>query len=196
MAGMRNAAKAELPGVPDSHRPRSMPNTPPGSRPDPMMREVNRLLAQLEQTAPRLEASTLERAREAPQQPSQIQVRTHFAGVAASIPTRGSVPALWAGVFLGIALGAMMTQWPYPRECGLQLLGYLGAVATVLIAGAGIAFDSWRLRNAPAHVLSLILIFWAIVLAAEQVLPRIGYAEYQASWRCAQLPAADSTSPR
>ena len=174
--------------MPESHQPRSMPNTPPGSRPDPMMREVNRLLAQLEQTAPRLER--------APETPPPRQVPPKSAEIATSTPKRGRVAALWSGVFLVIALGVMMTQWPYPKDCGLHLAGYFGAVATVLLAGAGIAFDSWRLRNGPAHVLSLILIFWAMVLAAEQVLPRIGYAEYQASWRCAQLPAADSTSPR
>jgi hypothetical protein len=87
-------------------------------------------------------------------------------------------------VLLGIALGAMMTQWPYPYQCDLPLLGYLGAVATVLVVGAALAFDSWRLRSGPAHVLSLILVFWGIVLAAEQVLPRIGYAADLASWRC------------
>jgi len=146
-----------------------------------MMREVNRLLAQLEQTAPRLEAATLERPREAPPpRPSA----TKYAEVATSTPKRGRVAALWSGVFLAVALGVMMTQWPYPKDCGLHLLGYLGAVATVLFAGAGVAFDSWRLRNGLAHVLSLILIFWAMVLAAEEVLPRIGYSADQATWRC------------
>jgi hypothetical protein len=93
---------------------------------------------------------------------------------------------------LGFALGAMMTQWPYRSDCGLHLLGYLGAVATVLFAGAGIAFDSWRLRQGLAHVLSLLLIFWGIVLAAEQVLPRIGYAADRASWLCAAVPPGEA----
>jgi hypothetical protein len=97
-------------------------------------------------------------------------------------------------MFLAVALGVMMTQWPYLKDCGLHLLGYLGAVATVLVAGAAIAFDSWRLRNGLIHVLSLLLIFWAIVLAAEQVLPRIGYAAHQASWQCTE--AAEPTPPR
>jgi hypothetical protein len=91
-------------------------------------------------------------------------------------------------MFLAIALGVMMTQWPYPTDCGVHLLSYLGAVATVLFAGAGVAFNSWRLRSGLAHVLSLILIFWAMVLAAEQVLPRIGYSADQASWRCFNDP--------
>jgi hypothetical protein len=37
--------------------------------------------------------------------------------------------------------------------------------------------DTWR----PC---SLILGFWGVVLAAEQVLPRIGYAEEEATWMC------------
>jgi len=36
----------------------------------------------------------------------------------------------------------------------------------------------------PAHVVSLGLIVWGLVLAAQQVLPRIGYAAASASWRC------------
>jgi hypothetical protein len=33
-------------------------------------------------------------------------------------------------------------------------------------------------------MLSFILLFWGIVLAAEQLLPRIGYAAVTAGWRC------------
>jgi hypothetical protein len=40
------------------------------------------------------------------------------------------------------------------------------------------------MRGGAPHVLSLILVFWGIVLAAEQVLPRIGYAAERATWRC------------
>ena len=45
---------------------------------------------------------------------------------------------------------------------------------------AWIAFVSWRLRRGVAHVLGLILFFWGTVLAAEQLLPRIGYAVVEA----------------
>jgi hypothetical protein len=59
----------------------------------------------------------------------------------------------------------------------------------VLLTAAWIAFASWKLRNGITHILALILYFWGIVLAAEQVLPRIGYAAGLASWRCpAELP--------
>jgi hypothetical protein len=99
-------------------------------------------------------------------------------------PTRRDRVALWARVFLGTVFGGVMTQWPYPHGCGLPLLGYLGAVAMVLVTGAWIAVASWRLRNGVAHILALVILFWGIVLAAEQVLPRVGYAAERASWRC------------
>jgi hypothetical protein len=42
----------------------------------------------------------------------------------------------------------------------------------VILTGARIAFASWKLRSGLVHILSLILIFWGIVLAAGQLLPR------------------------
>ena len=110
--------------------------------------------------------------------------RSSAAAPPAATRSRGELAALWGRLLLGTALGVLMTQWPYPHGCGLPLLGYLGAVSIVLLAAAWIAFASWRLRSGVAHVLSLILFFWGTVLAAEQFLPRIGYAEDEASWHC------------
>ena len=104
------------------------------------------------------------------------------------------IAALWARVLLGAALGGSMTQWPYRHECDLRLLAYLGAVLAVLLAGGWIALASWKLRSSVTHVLSLVLFFWGLVLAAEQVLPRIGYAADRESWRCSgRLVARPST---
>jgi heme A synthase len=100
-------------------------------------------------------------------------------------------------MLLGAALGGVMTQWPYPQSCGWPLVGYLGAVGTVILSGAWIAFASWKLRSGLVHILSLILIFWGIVLAAEQLLPRIGYAADRASWACPPelFPQPQTTRP-
>jgi hypothetical protein len=87
-------------------------------------------------------------------------------------------------MLLGVTLGGAMTQWPYPHGCGWPLLGYLGAVVVVMLAGGWTAVASWKLRSGVVHVLSLILFFWGIVLAAEQVLPRVGYAADRASLVC------------
>jgi hypothetical protein len=90
----------------------------------------------------------------------------------------------------------MMTQWPYSQTCGWPLAGYFGAVVTVILAGAWVGFASWKLRTGLVHILSLILIFWGIVLAAEQVLPRIGYAADRASWACAPELSSQPQMPR
>ena len=102
---------------------------------------------------------------------------------------RWGVAALWGRVILAVVLGVAMLLWPYPHACGWALLGYFGAVAAVLLAGAWIAFASWRMRNGITHLVSLVLFYWGLVLAAEQALPRIGYAAYPAAWLCPIPPS-------
>jgi hypothetical protein len=156
-----------------------MPKTPTGPRPDPMTREVDRLLAQLARAGagPERENGAL---------PLTSSGKRRFVGVARSTepPTQADLVGLWARLVLGVALGVVMTQWPYPHGCDLPLAGYLSATAMVVVAGGWIALSSWRMRSGVPHVLSLMLVFWGIVLIAEQLLPRIGYAAEQATWRC------------
>ena len=148
-----------------------------------MAREVDRLLARLSHSGPALSAEPQSaRAASTPTTGARRRParRAHTSGSAA----RGESLALWARLLLGITLGGAITQWPYPRGCGLPLLGYLGAVLAVLVAGGWIAAVAWRRRNPVVHVLALVLLLWGLVLAAERVLPRIGYAAEQAGWRC------------
>jgi hypothetical protein len=78
--------------------------------------------------------------------------------------------------------------WPYSARCGAGLLAYLGAVAVVIAAGWWSAFWTWRHRAAKGHVLALLLILWGLVLAAVEVLPRVGYArpdtDHPPTWMC------------
>lgn len=90
----------------------------------------------------------------------------------------------WLRLILGLALGAAMTQWPYVHGCGLPLFGYLAAVAAVLAAASWSAVSSWRTRSGLAHTLALVLFCWALVLAAREALPRIGYAREASAWTC------------
>jgi hypothetical protein len=184
--------KCRFGGIPETPRiladPDSMPKTPSDRQPEPMAREVDHLLAQLANVGSRPARDF--GPRNSTPAPRQVS-RAKSPGVAPLIgpATRGDLVALWARALLGIALGGLMTQWPYPNGCGLPLLGYLAAILTVLLTAAWIAFASWKLRNGITHVLALVLYFWGIVLAAEQVLPRIGYAADLANWRCsAELP--------
>ena len=181
-----------------------MSKTPPGQRPDPMEREVDRLLAQLAQVGgppghDRSEARESASASSVTPRPMAVGAAGPAAGAKRADrrrgerrrgdrrrgdPKRGDLLGLWGRVLLGLVLGAAMTQWPYPHACGWALLGYSAAVAAVVLAGAWIAFASWKLRRGFPHVLSLLLIYWGLVLAAELLLPRIGYAAEQAAWRC------------
>lgn len=176
-----------LGGLPETPRiladPDPMPKTPRDGQPEPMAREVDRLLAQLANLGS--QPAREQGPRGGAPAPHPV-TRPRSPGVAPSIatPSRGDLVALWARVLLGAALGGLMTQWPYPYGCGLPLLGYLGAILTVLLTGSWIALASWKLRSGVTHILSLILFFWGMVLAAEQLLPRIGYAADRASWRC------------
>lgn len=153
------------------------------------MREVNRLLAQLDHSSPRTDREPAHASGSdggsAVSHPRRTARPRVVVGTAhAEPPTRLDAAALWARMLLAIGLGTAMTQWPYVHGCGWPLAGYLGAVGMVLIAGAGLAFDSWRLRSGVIHVLALLLAFWAVVLVAEQALPRVGYAAESAAWSC------------
>ena len=89
---------------------------------------------------------------------------------------------------LSVAVGVGILWWPYPARCGLGLVLYLGAVAAVIAGGVWSAVWTWHHRTARAHMLSLLLILWGLVLAAADVLPRAGYATptvaHPATWAC------------
>ena len=92
-------------------------------------------------------------------------------------------------LLLATALGVGILFWPYEARCGIGLAGYLFAVSGVVLGGVWSAVWSWRHRSGRAHVLSLLLALWGIVLAAQEILPRVGYANPAAAgkpvtWTC------------
>ena len=103
---------------------------------------------------------------------------------------RRSVALTWFWVALAVALGVALAIWPYERACGLQLFFYLGAVGVTALAALLGALASWSHRRAVAHVLSLLVLTWAAVAAAREVLPRTGYAAAARTWMCTATPAA------
>ncbi len=160
-----------------------MSASPQPSWNDPLSREVDQLLASLGSSGPRRASRS---AVPGETEPAAPMVRPRLAPVVSSADAPGPWPvaALWARVSLGAALGAGMLLWPYTHRCGWPLGGYLTAVFMVLLSGAWVALVAWKARHAVAHVLALLLVFWGITLAAEQILPRIGYAAVPASWLC------------
>ena len=109
------------------------------------------------------------------------------ADVAAQRESTRTWPALLR-LALAAALGIGILFWPYPSRCGVGLVGYLAAVTAVTIGGLWSSVWTWRHRTARAHVLSLLLVLWGLVLAAVEVLPHAGYAKPDparpAGWGC------------
>jgi len=135
---------------------------------DKEMRDVDRLLAKLPYADP-------------PGAGSEATLRK---AAAARPPAGPTVAGTWAKVALGLLIGIGMTQWPYTHGCGLKLIFYLIGVAAVIAAGFWSSVSSWRRRLGVAHVLSQGLIIWGLVLAAREILPRVGYATASATWWC------------
>jgi hypothetical protein len=132
--------------------------------------------------------------------PGRSTVRPAYSASTVASPVREPTitPRAWVGVWgrvlLGLALGVMMAGWPYMRSCGFPLLGYLGAVITVVLTGLWAAAAAWRHRIGLAHVVALVVVLYGLTLTAAELLPRAGYAVDHASWWCADS-GADSMGP-
>jgi hypothetical protein len=109
------------------------------------------------------------------------------AQVAADRAATASWPAIMR-LMLSVALGLGMLFWPYGNRCGIGLAGYLIAVAAVLGSGVWSAIWTWRHRTGRAHVLSILLIVWGLVLGTTEILPRVGYAKQALPWSCGPIP--------
>ncbi|MFI5232389.1 MAG: hypothetical protein ACHQSE_07745 [Gemmatimonadales bacterium] len=115
------------------------------------------------------------------------------APASASAPVASGRPetstfGVMARLALACVLGVAIMFWPYGAKCGFGLAAYLASVTTLVVAGVWSSIWTWKHRAAKAHTVSLLLITWGIVLAAADVLPRVGYAKptanHPASWTC------------
>ena len=95
---------------------------------------------------------------------------------------------VFARLTLSVLLGVAMLFWPYAARCGIGLAAYLGATAAVVGGGVWSSVWTWRHRAGRAHTLALLIVVWGLVLAAIEVLPRVGYAtptpDHPAVWSC------------
>lgn len=156
----------------------------PGREPDPMSGVVDRLLAQL----PGLQGEP-PAPRSAPRQTGIPGPTTYQFIPAAPEDLLGP----WARLLLGLALGTMIAWWPYERSCGFPLIGYLGAILTIMLAGLWAAVSSWRYRASLAHIVSLVLVLYGIMLGAAELLPRTGYAVDHATWQCEETASPSNS---
>jgi len=146
------------------------------------MAEVDRLLKKLPYGEPTPSVGSAPTVRNTPA----------VAPPGADLTAAGQWLGTWARVVLGLLIGIGMTQWPYTHGCGLRLIFYLLGVAAVIAAGTWSGISSWKRRLGVAHVLSQGLIIFGLVLAAREVLPRIGYAKAEAPWLCPDVVPTSS----
>ena len=117
------------------------------------------------------------------------------AGKPATPPQRGFLALTWFWTGLAIILAVALPLWPNDKSCGLRLVFYLGAAAIALLMGVLGALASWSYRRGLAFVLSLMAILWAGVMAAREILPRVGYAKQELHWTCPEEPPAAAPTP-
>jgi hypothetical protein len=146
---------------------------------DREMREVDKLLAKLPEADP-----TLGRGGGAPTVPRAYPAHGVPTPQSTGPAAAGARLTTWFRVGLGLMLGVGMLVWPYSHVCGAKLLFYMIGASTVTVAGVWAGVSSWKRRMGLAHLLSLGLVIWGLVLAAGVVLPRAGYTNQSALWFC------------
>ena len=105
-------------------------------------------------------------------------------------PSRRFVALTWFWTCLALVLAVALPLWPNDKSCGLRLVFYIGAAGFALLMGVLGALSSWSYRRGLAHLLSLLAIVWAGIMAAREILPRTGYARQELQWTCPDAPAA------
>ncbi len=108
---------------------------------------------------------------------------------------RRFVALTWFWTALALILAAALPLWPNDKSCGLRLVFYLGAAGIALLMGVLGGLASWSYRRGLAHLLSLLAIVWAGVMAAREILPRVGYAQQELHWTCPEEPPAVAPAP-
>jgi len=146
---------------------------------DREMAEVDKLLAKLPDADPTLGRPLPGKAN--PQ--AGIPTVRNAPAAGGDVGARGRVTT-WIRVLLGLALGIGMLAWPYTHGCGLKLIFYLIGAGTVTVAGVWSALSSWRRRLGRAHVLSIAVTVWGLVLAAREILPRTIYQQPNVHFFC------------
>ena len=108
---------------------------------------------------------------------------------------RRSVALTWFWSGLALVLAVALLLWPYDKTCGIRLIFFLGAAGLTLLAGVLGALAAWSHRRALAHLTSLLVIAWAVVMIVREILPRAGYAREAREWTCPAAPPAPTPSP-
>ncbi|MFL5607310.1 MAG: hypothetical protein ACJ8AD_12750, partial [Gemmatimonadaceae bacterium] len=82
-----------------------------------------------------------------------------------------AVAGVWIRLFLVSSLAVGLNFWPYPRECGAGLIGYVDAQGVFTAGAAWVAFCTWRCRMGKTHLLGLGMVLAGIAVLELQILP-------------------------
>lgn len=159
-----------------------------------MTRDWDKELAKIDKQLASISDEELMQANAPPAVAPPAKGRAAAAPGKAPAVTAAPTPRRWT-VYLRLGLALAMSVaigfWPhdtYSIACGVNLFLYLGASAAIAGAGIWSAIWSWRHRAGAAHVLSLGVMMWGLVVGASEVLPRVGYAVTQGdtppAWFC------------
>lgn len=117
-------------------------------------------------------------------------------GSVAATPRRRFVALAWFWTLLSILLAVALIVWPFDTSCGIRLIFFLGAAVLALLAGVLGAVTSWAHRQGLAMLLSLLVVLFAGIMAAREILPRAGYAKEALEWTCPPVPPAATPAPQ
>jgi hypothetical protein len=109
------------------------------------------------------------------------------------VPPRRFVALAWFWTVLSVLLAVALVVWPFDNACGIRLIFFLGACLLTLLAGVLGAFTSWPHRQGLGLLLSLLVFLFAGIMAAREILPRVGYAKDAREWTCPPPPPEPTT---
>lgn len=141
------------------------------------------------------ELANIDRAM-AKQQPPVTAGATPVSTTSPAASQRRFAALAWFWAVVAIVLAVALLVWPYDRSCGIRLIFFLGAAVLAVVMGGLGAITSWAHRQGLAMLISLIVILWAGVMAAREILPRAGYAKQTLEWTCPSAPPAPTPVPQ
>jgi hypothetical protein len=103
---------------------------------------------------------------------------------------RANAIGVFARLSLVGLLGAAINFWPYPRDCGAGLYGYMAAEGLIVTGGVWVAACTWRFRMPRVHIIAGLVVLAGLGLLEMEALPRIGYARATGVWSCGDTPGS------
>jgi hypothetical protein len=104
---------------------------------------------------------------------------------------RLSLVGVWTRLVLVAALTVALFWWPYGRQCGVPLIGFLLSNVTAIAGGAVLAVRGWRDRMVWVFGGSALCVGVAWTVVALHTLPRLGYSPAggtSTGWSCTSAP--------